>query len=275
MRSCRRRDRLRRAGAGIALLLGMAAPLGAQQVFPYRLKGLREGVLLGTGVASFALAVDLNARMDPLTSDEIAALDPSTINGFDRPATERWSPTASNVSDAVLIATVGGSVATLALAPGDAGPTTIGVMFGETILLSNGISELVKTAVRRTRPYVYNDDPDIAPDKKTSKTARQSFPSGHAINAFASAVFLSTVYSHLHPNSSARPWIWAGSLAAAGTVGYLRYSAGKHFPTDIITGAVLGGAIGWVVPEIHESDRVRVSVGPGAEGTVVGLSVEF
>jgi len=260
---------------GIALLLSVAAPVGAQQVLPYRLKGLREGVLLGTGAATFALAVDLNARMDPLTTEEIAALDPSTINGFDRPATERWAPTASHVSDAVLIATVGGSVATLALAPGDAGPTTIGVMFGETILLSNGISELVKTVVRRTRPYVYNADPDISVDEKTSKTARQSFPSGHAINAFASAVFLSTVYGHLHPNSSAKPWIWGGSMAAAGTVGYLRYSAGKHFPTDILTGAVLGGVIGWVIPEIHESDRVRVAVGPGAEGTVVGLSVEF
>jgi membrane-associated phospholipid phosphatase len=273
--TCERRDRWRRAGVGVVLLLSIAAPLGAQQAFPYRLRGLREGILLGTGAATFALAVDLNARMDPLTTDEIAALDPATINGFDRPATERWAPTASHVSDAVLIATVGGSMATLALAPGEAGPTTIGVMFGETILLGNGISELVKTAVRRTRPYAYNDDPDIPLDTKTSKTARQSFPSGHTINAFASAVFLSSVYSHLHPDSPARPWIWGGSLAAAGTVGYLRYSAGKHFPTDIITGAVLGGVIGWVVPEIHESDRVSVSVAPGADGTILGLSVEF
>jgi membrane-associated phospholipid phosphatase len=213
--------------------------------------------------------------MDPLTPDEIAALDAATVNGFDRPATERWAPTASSVSDVALIATIGGSMTTLALARGDAGPTTLFVMFGETILLGNGIGQVVKTAVQRTRPYVYNDDPDIPAERKTSKSARQSFPSGHTINAFASAVFLSTVYGRLHPTSPARPWIWGGSLAVAGTVGYLRYSAGKHFPTDILAGAAIGGLIGWAIPRIHEGDRVDVSVGPGVEGTVIGLSVRF
>lgn len=275
MTSWRSRKAWQGAILGFTLVAGLWTPSGAQQAFPYRLSGLREGVLLGAGAATLAIAVDLNGRMDPLTPDEIAALDPAAINGFDRPATERWAPTASHVSDAALITTLAGSMATLALARGDAGPTTLFVMFGETILVGNGVSQLVKTAVRRTRPYVYNDDPDIPMDKKTSKSARQSFPSGHAMNAFASAVFLSTVYGRLHPTSPARPWIWGGSLAVAGTVGYLRYSAGKHFPTDIIAGAVLGGAIGWVIPRIHEGDRVDVAVGPGLEGTVVGLSLRF
>ena len=203
MRSWWSRAGVHRAVLGLTLVVGLARPSGAQERFPYRLSGVREGVLFGVGAATLAVAVDLNGRMDPLTSEEIAALDPASINGFDRPATERWAPTASSVSDVVLLTTIGGSMATLALARGEAGPTTLFVMFGETMLLGNGVSQLVKSAVRRTRPYVYNDDPDIPADRKTSRSARQSFPSGHAMNAFASAVFLSTVYGRLYPTSPA------------------------------------------------------------------------
>ena len=213
--------------------------------------------------------------LDTLTAEDIAALDPANVNAFDRPATTRWSPSSANLSDGLLVAAVAAPLSLLAIARAAHGPVTIGVMLGETVLLSNGLGQLTKTAVRRVRPFVYNDDPEIPYEQKTSTSARQSFPSGHAANAFASAVFLSTVYARLHPTSPARPWVWGGSLALATTVGYLRYDAGKHFPTDVIAGALMGGAIGWVVPKLHESDRVSVGVAPGASGTTVELSVRF
>jgi membrane-associated phospholipid phosphatase len=260
----------------LALLLpGMAGPIAAQQAFPYRLTPGRESVLLVGGAATLAAGVVINAELDLLTPQDVAALDPADINGFDRPATTHWAPRASTWSDGLLLVTIAGPMSLMAVAPGSTAPVTVGVMLGETILLANGIGQLTKTAFRRPRPYVYNDDPDIPFEKKTAKTARQSFPSGHAANAFASAVFLSTVYARLHPSSPARPWIWGGSLAVATTVGYLRYDAGKHFPTDIIAGAVLGGAIGWLVPRVHESDRVGLAIAPGSDGTVVGLTLRF
>jgi membrane-associated phospholipid phosphatase len=253
----------------------MAGPVAAQQAFPYRLTPGRESVLLVGGAVTLAAGVVINAELDLLTPQDIAALDPAGINGFDRPATTHWSPRSSTWSDGVLLATIAGPMPLMVVAPGSSAPVTLGVMFGETILLVNGIGQLTKTAFRRTRPFVYNDDPAIPVEKKTSKTARQSFPSGHAANAFASAVFLSTVYARLHPTSPARPWIWGGSLAVATTVGYLRYNAGKHFPTDILAGAVLGGAIGWMVPKIHEGDRVGLAIAPGTDGAVVGLTLQF
>jgi membrane-associated phospholipid phosphatase len=272
----------RRAGAGIRLLVtlalllsAVAGPLPAQQPFPYRLSSGRESVLLVSGVAILAAGVVVHAELDVLTPDDIAALDPADVNAFDRPATNRWSPVASNLSDGLLVVTIAAPLSLMAVAPGSAEPVTVGLMLGETVLLANGIGQLAKTAFRRTRPFVYNDDPEIPFEKKASKTARVSLPSGHAATAFASAVFLSTVYARLHPTSPARPWIWGGSLAAATAVGYLRYNAGKHFPTDVIAGAALGVAIGWAVPRMHEGDRVSVAVAPGADGTVVGLSLRF
>lgn len=263
-----------------ALVLVLAAaspwPLHAQQTSPYRLSAGREGLILGSGAALLGAGFAINAELDLLTPDDVAALDPATINGLDRPATAKWSVVSSNVSDAVLVATVGASlITTIATAHGPSATTTIGLMFGETMLVGNGVSQLMKTAIRRVRPYVYNDDPDIPFEKKLTKTARQSFPSGHAINAFASAVFLSTVFAKLHPTSPVRPWIWGGSLAAASAVGFLRYDAGKHFPTDVLVGAAIGGVLGWGIPKMHESDHVRVAVAPALEGSMIGLSVTY
>jgi len=265
-------------GAGWALLLLVAPALApaaaAQQPFPYRLSAGRDAVLLGGGAAALAAGVVITAELDVLTPEDVAAADPASVNGFDRPATRRWSPGASNLSDAALVASVGAPLTLLAIAP-TSSTTTLGVMLGETILLTNGIGQVVKTAVRRVRPYVYNDDPDVPFEKKASKSARQSFPSGHAANAFASAVFFNVVFGALRPDSPARPWIWVGSLAAAGTVSGLRYAAGKHFPTDILAGAALGSAIGWVVPRLHRSDAVRLTIAPGPDETLLGVSLRF
>jgi membrane-associated phospholipid phosphatase len=266
-----------RARGLVALLLATsAASLPAQGSFPYRLDAGRDGTLLAAGAAALGAGVAVSAELDVLTTQDLAALDAREINGLDRPATTRWSPVASRVSDGLLVGMIAGPMSLLAVAPGAHAPTTVAVMLGETILLTNGIGQLSKTVFRRVRPFAYNDDPAVPPEKKSSKGARQSFPSGHAANAFASAVFLSTVYARLHPASPARIWIWGGSLAAATTVGYLRYHAGKHFPTDIVAGAVLGGLIGWAIPRLHEGDRVAVALAaPGVEGRVVGLSVRF
>jgi len=266
----------RRWAAAAVLVATVAGPLGAQRPFPYRLAAGREGALLAVGAATLGAGVVVNAELDLLTTQDISALDPGSVNGFDRSATTHWSPPASSASDVLLVSMLAGPLSMMAAAPASPAPVTVGVMFGETILLTNGIGQLSKSVFRRVRPFAYNDDGDIPLDAKLSKGARQSFPSGHAANAFASAVFLSTVYARLHPTSPLRYWIWGGSLAAATTVGYLRYNAGKHYPTDVIAGAVLGGAIGWLVPRLHEGDRASLAfAAPGVEGAVVGLTVRF
>jgi len=37
-----------------------------------------------------------------------------------------------------------------------------------------------------------------------------------------------------------------------GTTAYLRVKAGKHFPTDVIVGAVIGSAVGYAVVSLHK-----------------------
>ena len=49
-------------------------------------------------------------------------------------------------------------------------------------------------------------------------------------------------------------------MTAAATTGYLRYAAGRHYPTDILVGAAMGAFVGYLVPSLHELE------GDGAGG---------
>ena len=44
----------------------------------------------------------------------------------------------------------------------------------------------------------------------------------------------------------------AGAALAPATVGFLRVKGGKHFPTDVLTGLVVGAATGYLVPRLHK-----------------------
>ncbi len=248
-----------------SILLEFATPCTASQVqesFPYELDLWLDGGLTAGGVALVSGAVVVRRGQEPLTVGEIARLDPADVNGFDRSATAQWSTTARDVSNALVLPLM---VAPLALAIATSGSRqswTMAAMYAEVLLLGNGLGELLNGVANRTRPFVYNLDGAIPGDEKLGVDARLSFPSGHTTNAFAAAVFLSSVYARLHPGSSARTWMWAGSLTLAAATGYMRYQAGKHFPTDIISGAIIGALAGWGVPKLHEVDGVNLTVAP-------------
>jgi membrane-associated phospholipid phosphatase len=128
---------------------------------------------------------------------------------------------------------------------------TFSVMYLQTMMFANFFPLISKGRVQRIRPYVYNDD--VPMDNKLDSNARRSFYSGHTTNAFASAVFFSVTYSRYYPDSRWKPYVWGGSLGLASLVGYLRYEAGKHFPTDILMGAAVGSTIGFLIPHLHRN----------------------
>jgi len=80
-----------------------------------------------------------------------------------------------------------------------------------------------------------------------------SFPSGHSSTAFAAAAaYLSVMQRRGIAGRQAQET--ALLFATATTTAVLRVVAKKHFPTDVVAGAVLGTAIGWMVPQMH---RIR------------------
>ncbi len=261
---------------------------------------------MGAGVVSYGTAYAFNRELTPLTTEAIQRLDRNNVPGFDRSAINHYSQNASRLSDLTLSAGIGltGLVILSARAPanasaGQAQPTaavtqaepvhsffrselyTVGIMYLETMLLTNGLKSTVKNAVERTRPFAYNPAAPLA--EKLEKDTQRSFYSGHASNAFATAVFAAEVFRHYHPDSKAKPWVWVGSLGLATGTAYLRYEAGQHFPSDLLVGAAMGSLAGWGIPKLHENrqrngqsvSRANLSVTPWSSGFASGVSLRW
>ncbi len=242
---------------------------------PYKLDGTRESIIFVSAIGLGIIGLTVNDDIVPFTLDEINALNRDEVSKFDRGATYNWSPAAGNTSD-ILVSAIILSPALLAFSDEVRNDyTPVLTMYFQTLILAEAIPLTIKGITQRTRPFVYNEDAPL--EEKQTQNAKRSFFSGHTSVAFAMAVFLSTVYGDYHPNSEWKPFIWGVSLLAASTVGYLRYAAGKHYPTDIITGAVVGSALGYFIPFIHrthESD-LDFSLGINGNGSTLNFLYKF
>lgn len=127
----------------------------------------------------------------------------------------------------------------------------IAPMWAETFALTYALTGMTKELVRRTRPYVYYDDVPL--EKKMKKEARASFFSGHTSMTAASTFFTAKIYADMNPNSRWKPLVWTGAAMLPLGVGLMRYSGGKHFWTDIITGYIVGATVGILVPHLHRN----------------------
>ncbi len=250
--------RARRIACIVLAAAVIAGPAGGAS--PYRLDRTKDGWIAGGSAAAYLAAILVNREAEPLAEEKIAGLSRESVNPFDRSATWNYSEAAANASDVVLLAVIAAPAALLLddRVRGDRGTCTL--LYAETMALAVVLPEVTKLAVDRIRPFVYNEDAPMS--EKTTADAEKSFFSRHASVAFASAAFLSTVYGDYNPDSAARPYVWAGSLLAAAGVGFLRYEAGKHFPTDVIAGAAIGGAVGYIIPRIHRTAGGRMSLRP-------------
>ena len=228
------------------------------------------------------LGLYLSSKIDPLSLGEIGALDRRDVNGFDRGTTYDWSPTWSDRSDQprnLLIASsillVGGPY----VLRGEWSRTkTMATILVEAASLTTAVTYLTKGLAGRARPYAYNTS--LTPEERLAvvgpddPSGRQSFISGHASSAFAAATLLSTIYGDVHGPTFVSRVIWVSSLSLASLTAYGRVKAGVHFPSDVLAGAALGAAIGYLVPAIHRRDGdAGLSVTAGLGSIQVRLAV--
>ncbi|MBU2445656.1 MAG: phosphatase PAP2 family protein, partial [Bacteroidetes bacterium] len=216
---------------------------------PYKLDLTKDAAVIGTGIASSVTALIIDSKVKSLSIEEINKLSLDDINSFDRGAAYNWSEDYSLASD-LLVSFSAAAPALLFLSEKVRKDfITVSAMYLETMIYSMALPYLAKGSFQRARPFVYNKN--VSLEEKLLPDAKKSFFSGHTTMAFSTAVFLSTVYGDYFPDSKNKPYVWAGSLLIATLTGYSRYEAGKHFPTDIIAGAIVGSAIGYIIPLIH------------------------
>ena len=112
------------------------------------------------------------------------------------------------------------------------------VVLGATAV-NSGITLAMKYAINRERPFVTYTD-----ITKKSKGGSPSFPSGHTSSAFATATSLSLAYPKWYIIVSSYSW--------AGTVAYSRMHLGVHYPSDVLTGALVGAGSAWLTYEVNK-----------------------
>jgi membrane-associated phospholipid phosphatase len=243
---------------------------------------LASGAMFGAG-----LVFDAVDKTKPYTEEELRSnpLDPNSINSFDRKAIDNWSPSIGKASDYVLL--------TVSILPAlflsehhtERDIKTLAVMYAEVFTFNYGLTEIAKKSVNRPRPYVYNPDTTVVPiSSRTDASSRESFWSGHTSQTAAASFFFAKVITDYHPNL--RPGLKTGMWIFAATVpalnGYLRVQAGKHFPTDVITGYITGAATGWLIPQLHRTRtskeaKAKLDMGlvPYKDGMMMSLSLNL
>ena len=97
--------------------------------------------------------------------------------------------------------------------------------------VSYGITLGLKYTVKRERPFVAYPD-DFADKSGHDYSDSWSFPSGHSTTGFATATSLCLEYP--------RWYVIAPSCLYAGTLAYSRMHLGVHYPSDVLTGALIG-----------------------------------
>lgn len=98
---------------------------------------------------------------------------------------------------------------------------------GASLGVDGVLTYALKYTVNRPRPQVTYPDIEAFESERT-----MSFPSGHTSIAFATATSLALKYPKWYVIVPS--YLWACS------VGYSRMDMGMHYPTDVLTGAVVG-----------------------------------
>ncbi|MFC1628700.1 phosphatase PAP2 family protein [Gemmatimonadota bacterium] len=261
----------------VALITLPPSVNGQERPFPYSLSSSDLLMLPGSLLLSQWGAREADVSREPLTLQEIRELKRGDVNRFDRSATGNWSwewgDRSDEYRDRVIVATIGiGMYETVRSRDLDE-IATMGVMFLEAAFLVRGTTYLAKGLVGRKRPFVYNTalDPEFRYRQALDdgNDVFHSFFSGHTVAAFSLATFTSSVFTDIHGPSTLSHLLWGSTLTLATLTAYARVKAGVHYPSDVIVGAIVGSAIGFLVPALHRHgrpERVALEILPDRVG---------
>lgn len=123
---------------------------------------------------------------------------------------------------------------------------TSGVVLLSAEVLTLGTTMLLKEVIHRPRPWRAHPT-CISPG---SVDDEYSFPSGHSSSAATLATYLSLRYPSWY--------VVAPAVLYAGYTWYARMNLGVHYPSDVITGALIGTAIGYAAYRLTETVQSKI-----------------
>lgn len=186
-----------------------------------------------------------------------AALDKPVDRFVARHQSARVSDAWGNVGKAMPVVLAGAAVGAVAF--GDSRMQNIGIISMQSIAASAGLSVVTKRLVGRARP-----GEELGTWSRTANRSDASFPSNHAVVAFAAVTPFAQEYD--------APWLYG--LAAVSAAG--RVADRQHWVSDVVAGGVVGYAIGsWLWQAQRDDSRSRFVIAPGAKSLSVGWNTQY
>jgi membrane-associated phospholipid phosphatase len=246
-----------RSLAALCFALALSAPANADTLEASPLdeehSATYYGVHAGLTGAGFLGVLTLNLAIRNVHPGSDFSFSP------DEPVRLNFSPTADTLSDGLLIPVLATPV-TVQVAQGlDTISLNATLIYAETHAANQLIGTLTKFGVRRPRPYTHSRDPRVrAFATQAGDEAYLSFFSAHSSSAHTAAMAGSLLYAMRSDELVSRHVLWGTEFALAGLTAGLRVRAGRHYRSDVWTGALVGSAIGLSVPALHGADLSRV-----------------
>ncbi len=221
-------------------------------------------------VQAFALGATLGFSLIPLRKDpqpwasELLEADLGVRNNF--------SNRANHLSDALLVVSLAAPAMYLTGSTIDDADGDRLMIYAQSIAINGALAQGAKRLVQRPRPYTYSKDPAVRRYvESTGDDAWVAFYSGHSAMSFGAAVTGAYLLGASSDNKLARGISWGVGLMAASAAANLRVRAGKHFYSDVVVGAAVGMAVGYIVPALHADGRPYVPDGQELAAAGAGI----
>ncbi len=236
----------------------LAVPLqGYSQENEYAFSTPLDVPLITAGAAGTITSLVLRAKNEPFGIEQINNLDGGNLLGLDLQATEKYSLSAQQASDVLLTSSYALPLTTLLIPEAREEIGIISIMLAESILITESLTGITKNLVNRPRPYTFNTG--LSDDIRTDDDNNLSFFSGHTSYTAMFSFFTASVINQYIENKTSRHFIWAGAILLPAATGYFRYDGGKHFVTDVVAGYLVGAAVGYLIPRLHEVKKEQTS----------------
>lgn len=254
--------------------------------YPYKLELRKDLIITGISALSFFsenLVGAADHNDNPAYFDN---LNKNHINSIDRFATNNWNPDLDVLRENL---SVGGFLGGLLIAGGITAAVslntnsnestgknllTTGVMFFEGGFFVIGTFELSKVLIKRPRPYAYNPNVTYL-DKIAEGDYKESFFSGSTTMAAYGTFFTAKFVNDIFPESDWKYLGWGAATIYSGYTGWMAVKAGHHFPTDVITGFIVGAGTAILMPELHKinnNPETSLSISPAINGLRVSFN---
>ncbi len=246
----------------VILIVSLWLPISLfaqDQTYDFDYHSRKQGII--TTLVFYAGVQAHNLSIGRGVIEDVDRVNPMKLWRIDQQSVNQFSKSANQWSDIAMVGSLTlPMLVNLNTKISKTQKWNIVLMGAQGLIIENGLNTLIKNIVQRPRPFLYNNK-WIVNNRPINKNSSRSFYSGHTSGSAYLCFFGAKVFAGTHPNTKWKPVVWGVAATLPAITGYLRYKAGKHFPTDIIVGYIAGASIGYLLPTLYKSDRTDLTIG--------------